>query len=75
RAPTHTWQQHRLRCFRFCLASNHTGHENQRDNGYVIIQLPRGFTRHEAASFFADIITEQGGRRVEISDVMPLSHS
>lgn len=43
----------------WCLASNHIGHELEKDNGYMVLMLPKSkFDKELAASAFADCIHE-----------------
>jgi len=41
----------------WCLASNHCGHGEDKDNGYAVCLLPKSkFTKEQAAAGFAEAI-------------------
>jgi hypothetical protein len=43
----------------YCLASYHKDHEDDRDNGYMVIMVPKNsWTFNKAAQFFADCIID-----------------
>lgn len=43
----------------YCLASNHIGHGTERDDGYLVVMIPKSSTTfQDATEFFAYAITE-----------------
>lgn len=41
----------------WCQASHHTGHEDDKDNGYMLIKVPKSkMTSEQAAEFFLDMM-------------------
>lgn len=51
-------------------ASNHTGFEDEKENGYVVVMLPMSrFTVNEADAFFSDVIRQTSTGRLEYREV------
>lgn len=61
----------------WCLASNHCGHEDDKDNGYAVCLIPKSkFTKEEAAYGFADAIyATTEGITYGYEPVPPLKHN
>lgn len=60
----------------FGCASNHVGFENEKDNGYIVVLLPKlKFTIADATKFFADVIKSTSTTKLfefRVADVAPL---
>lgn len=62
----------------WCMASNHIGHELEKDNGYAIIKVPKtAMDKEEAGSLFANCIrdTTEGEISYGFERIAPLKNN